>query len=220
MSYINILYKGTASGTNTYTALITNLSSYQIGQKFAVKFTNANTASSTLNINSFGALTIKKNGTQNLNAGDISANQIYLLEYDGTNLQVLSETVDTPIFLQAISSSLNIYTAASTPTQTSYINGRSFLVKFLYANTNSASLNIDSLGARNILRNSGSKTERNDFKRNQTYHLLYSGSNFYVLDKGKVDLLTDVTHSLQLQNGGTATGSANLFYLFLNQNFK
>jgi hypothetical protein len=56
---------------------------------FIIKFGNANTGSSTLNVNSIGALTIKKNVSTNLAASDIAAGQIKILVYDGTNLQLI-----------------------------------------------------------------------------------------------------------------------------------
>jgi len=66
-------------------------SAYAAGQRFAFKATNTNTTTSTINVNSLGVKTIKKDGGANsLISGDIVANQIVELEYDGTNFQMVS----------------------------------------------------------------------------------------------------------------------------------
>lgn len=79
----------TAAGTDTYTATITGLLAYGTGLEVKILFTNANGGSATLNINSLGAITLKKNGSTNLAAADITAGQTLRLSYDGTNFQVL-----------------------------------------------------------------------------------------------------------------------------------
>lgn len=80
----------TASGTNTYTATISPaITAYSSGQRWFIKFTNANTGAATLNLNSLGAIPIKKNGNTALAANDILAGQILCLGYDGTNFQLV-----------------------------------------------------------------------------------------------------------------------------------
>lgn len=80
----------TASGTDTYTASITPaISSYVNTQRFFIKFTNANTGASTLNLNGLGAIPIKKSVSTALASGDILAGQILCLAYDGTNFQIV-----------------------------------------------------------------------------------------------------------------------------------
>lgn len=85
---------GTASGTNTYTvALSPALDAYRTGQTFEILFTNANTGAATLNINSLGAKSIKKNVSTALVTGDIAAGQILSLSYDGTNFQIIGGSI-------------------------------------------------------------------------------------------------------------------------------
>jgi hypothetical protein len=82
----------TAGGTDTYTcSMAATLTSYSNGRFFLVKFTNANTGAATLNVNSLGAIAIKKYGGTALAAGDIGAGQIFLLGYDGTNFQIVGQ---------------------------------------------------------------------------------------------------------------------------------
>jgi len=79
----------TASGTNSYTASISpGITAYINTQQFFIKFTNANTGTATLNLNSIGAVPIVKNVSVALSAGDILAGQILCLAYDGANFQI------------------------------------------------------------------------------------------------------------------------------------
>lgn len=78
----------TASGTDTYTASIDWVTAYTLGLTVQLKFTNANTGASTININALGVIPIKKNGTSALTSGTISNTEIFELVYDGTNFQI------------------------------------------------------------------------------------------------------------------------------------
>jgi hypothetical protein len=81
----------TATGTNTYAITDTKVSAYTAGLRVTVKFTNANTGASTLNINSLGAKSIVKAGGTALSSGNLKANGVYTLVYDGTNFQLQGE---------------------------------------------------------------------------------------------------------------------------------
>jgi len=83
------LKSGTAAGTDTYTVTITGVTSYTAGDAYVIKFTNGNTGASTLNINSIGAVALKKIVSTALASGDITSGQEFLIVYDGTNFQVI-----------------------------------------------------------------------------------------------------------------------------------
>jgi len=90
----------TAAGTATYTASLTPaIAAYVANLRVFIKFTNANTGASTLNLNGLGAKAIKKNSSDNLVGGDIVAGQIVELFYDGTNFQAmgLTKLIETQI---------------------------------------------------------------------------------------------------------------------------
>lgn len=80
---------GTASGTDTYTATIANVAAYNTNSAFVIKFTNANTGASTLNINGLGAINLYKSVNSPLSGGDIKAGQEFIVVYDGANFQVI-----------------------------------------------------------------------------------------------------------------------------------
>lgn len=81
----------TATGTNTYAITDAKVSEYTAGLRVTVKFTNANTGASTININSLGAKSIVKAGGTALSSGNLKANGVYTLVYDGVNFQLQGE---------------------------------------------------------------------------------------------------------------------------------
>lgn len=80
-----------ATGTNTYAVSISNVSALTTGLKVTIKFTNANTGASTININSLGVKAIVKPGGTALSSGNLKANGVYTLVYDGTSFQLQGE---------------------------------------------------------------------------------------------------------------------------------
>ncbi len=84
-------YAADAGSNDTYVITVTPApTAYTTGAVFRFKANTVNTGTATLNVNSLGAKTIKKNYTQDLADGDIAAGQIVSVIYDGTNLQLLS----------------------------------------------------------------------------------------------------------------------------------
>ena len=81
-------YAADTGSADTYTiAPSPAIGGYATGQRFRFKAANTNTGASTLNVNSQGAKTIKKDRTDDLEAGDITADDIVTVQYDGTNFQ-------------------------------------------------------------------------------------------------------------------------------------
>lgn len=74
----------TASGTDTYSATITGVTSYADGDCYLIRFTNGNTTGATININSLGAVTLYRNNDGALIGGDIVDGAEMLLIYNST----------------------------------------------------------------------------------------------------------------------------------------
>lgn len=71
------------TGTNTYAATPSPaITAYATGQAFKIKFTEASSGSSTLNLNGLGAKKLYTNPTTQATTGDIVDEQVYLLIYD------------------------------------------------------------------------------------------------------------------------------------------
>ena len=86
----------TVSGTDTITATVSpSLTAYAAGQMFAFVAANTNTGAVTINISSLGAKAITKNGNTALSAGDLTANYLFVVVYDGTQFQVVGVSATT-----------------------------------------------------------------------------------------------------------------------------
>lgn len=87
------VYAADSVGTDAYAITVSPTpSTYTAGQLYQFKAGTANTAGATLAVNGGAAKTIVKNVSEALNTGDILANQIVTVIYDGTNFQLLSKT--------------------------------------------------------------------------------------------------------------------------------
>jgi hypothetical protein len=150
------VYVADGGAASVYTISLTPApSAYAEGQRFAFKATNANTGSSTLNVNTLGAKTIKKykDGAQsNLETGDILASQMVDVEYDGTDFQMVSPVASLGIPVRVLDRNMAELSYASSTTETTIY---SYSVPANTLGTNKA-LRITIGG--NILANSGTDT--------------------------------------------------------------
>jgi hypothetical protein len=104
----------TAAGTDTYTATMTpTVTSYVAGASYLIKFTNANTTVATLNLDGVGAISLVKDVSSPLNAGDIAAGKEILVVYDGTNFQTIGlSTYHAPFNIDCNSDTVNASTTS------------------------------------------------------------------------------------------------------------
>ena len=92
------IYAASSGGTDTYAITLAPIpTAYTTGMVVRFKADVANTGAATLNVNSLGAKTIKKNVTDDLDTNDILANQVITVIYDGTNFLMMN----TPATLTA-----------------------------------------------------------------------------------------------------------------------
>lgn len=85
-------YGASATGNDTYVVTLSPVPAALVsGLRVRFKTDVANTGAATLNVNSLGAITIKKLRDQDLATGDIEAGQIVEVVYDGTNFQMVSQ---------------------------------------------------------------------------------------------------------------------------------
>ncbi len=92
------------AGVDTITASNAHIGAYVTGQSFTLPAAGANTGPVTLNINGLGAKAVTKNGTTALVAGDIPANRLMRVEYDGTRFQVTGS-----IYRDFLSHAVDVY---------------------------------------------------------------------------------------------------------------
>ncbi|WP_316815848.1 hypothetical protein [Pedobacter nyackensis] len=136
----------TAAGANTYIASIAPaITAYSLGQVFYIKITTANTGASTLNLNGLGAKALVKDASTALVAGDLLANKVYTVYYDGVNFQVMNAGAAQsaePYSLYNYTNGAFIQTdmSGSNVMFTLHIKGNG------YYTTNSTAFNIDAQG--------------------------------------------------------------------------
>lgn len=113
-------YAADSGGSDAYAITLSPaITAYVTGQIFLFKANTANTGAATLAVNGLSALTIKKNKDQTLADGDIKAGALVLVQYDGTDLQMLSQ-ISNPVDLSTVTpvNGWNPYTAV-VPTRAS-----------------------------------------------------------------------------------------------------
>lgn len=201
-----------ATGTDTYAITLTPaLLAYAAGNSFKVLFTNGNTGAATINVNSLGAKTIAKNNNVALVANDIIAGKIYLLTYDGTDFQIESndsqvKNVQVGADKYAVATGTNTYAITLAPVPTAYAAGNTYQVNFTNANTGASTLNVNSLGAKDIKKNGSDALVSGDIAAGKVYTCVYDGTNFQIDNTGKLPdgtVLTVDTTPVGNVGGGT-----------------
>ena len=155
------------------------ITAYTAGQIFYMKATNANTGASTVNVNSLGIKSIKKDGSDALIANDILAGQIIALQYDGTNFQLMSPSGES-VYEDATQTLTNktltsptlsgtttgTYTLAGTPTITSPTITSMAYTSSVKAGTSASTMKISGLldsDANTISNSVGTETDLHSF---------------------------------------------------------
>jgi microcystin-dependent protein len=115
-------YVGTVGGTVDVITLTNSpaLTSYSAGQMFSFISSGANTTNVTVNISALGAKAITKNGATALVAGDIPASALVVIQYDGTQFQLVTVNVNP------LSSITGLGTGVATALAVSLANGGGF----------------------------------------------------------------------------------------------
>lgn len=86
-------YAADVGSTDTYAITSTvPLATLVVGKEITFKANTRNTGACTLNVDALGAVSIKKDVDQDLATGDIKANQIVKVVYDGANFQLIQNT--------------------------------------------------------------------------------------------------------------------------------
>jgi hypothetical protein len=83
--------------------------------------------------------------------------------------------------LSATASGTDTYTATISPAITAYANTQRFFIKFTNANTGAATINLNSLGAKSIVKSGGTALTSGDIAAGQIHCLAYDGTNFQIV---------------------------------------
>lgn len=182
-----VAYAADSVGSDAYAITLSPaLAAYAVGQSFYFAAGTANTGAATLNINGLGAKTIKKDYNADLNDGDIAQNQIVHVVYDGTNFQLLTPahgliTQNMSAIYAADGGGSDAYAITLVPAISSYSAGLMINFKANTLNTGAASLNVNGLGAKTIVKDGSLTLETGDIKASQIIQVIYDGTNFQMI---------------------------------------
>lgn len=174
-----------AAGTfvaGTYSVTLSPaLVSLTAGVIVAFKADSDNTGATQLNVNSLGAVAIKRNSNGALEAGDIRSGQIVECRYDGTYWQMLSQLGSVPLLYQGTDSGASdAYVVALNPVPANLAALTGKTVRFKAANNNfgASTIDVNGFGPVAIKRNANEDLQLRDIKQNQMVDLVYDGGWF------------------------------------------
>lgn len=215
-----------ADGGLVYAADTTNTDAYEInptpaiaayasGQIFRFKLTNANTGAVTVDISGLGAKAVKLRGAA-LAGGELAAGSIHTIGYNGTDFDLLSvshvdltaaDYQDNTVTYATAGGTADVLTLTLSPAPAAYAAGQVFAFKAASTNTGAATINVNSLGAKNIYRD-GAALSAGDITSGRVYLAAYNGTEFDLITPGSASSLAGVTSSSTTVLGyGAKTGS-------------
>lgn len=117
------IYAADGEASDTYVITLSPVpAAYYAGMVLHFMANTANTGACTLNVNSLGAKTIKKQNDQDTETGDIEAGQIVTVVYDGTNFQMQSQSALGDQTIWGMTASDNLVQSADTERSGSHVN--------------------------------------------------------------------------------------------------
>lgn len=183
-------YAADAGANDTYAITVTPAPvAYVTGQRFSFKANTVNTGACTLNVNTLGAKSLKMNKDIDPVNGYIKAGAIVEVEYDGTNMQILSvsgkpSVSQTGEELYAVDTvGTDSYAITLTPAPVAYVSGMTIRFKAGTANTGAATLAVNGLTAKDVVKNYNSALVTGDILQNQIVEVVYDsvGDNFQMV---------------------------------------
>jgi hypothetical protein len=147
-----IAYAVTTGSANAYVAAPSpGLSALTAGAWLILKLNFTNTGAATLNVNSLGAVALKKLADQDVEAGDLRSGAMVEVRYDGTYWQLAEPNLPDRLYGE-LGGTVNTYTttlAGITIGDVSDLTGRMLVLKVGAAltNTGASTLNVNGLGA-------------------------------------------------------------------------
>ena len=130
---------------------------------------------------------------------------------DATDAPTLSQVQSTTAKLIASVSGANTITGSLTPSLAAYAAGQMFYFVAAGDNTGAVTLNINSLGAKNVTKNGTTALAASDIKSGQTVAVIYDGTRFQVVGSSGLVGVTDSAKTTLGVNAGDSitTGSFN-----------
>jgi hypothetical protein len=193
------VYVGTDTGTANNYAISFGANqpipaAYTAGMGIKFRAANACTGASVINVNGLGNVTIRRASGVALATGDISAGQIVELTYDGTYFQMVNYIgsgantntatyVGIP-YVADSSATPNVITATFSPAITAgqQVAGLTVEVKLANTITGACTINVNGLGAKNVLTGDLANPPNGLFVAGEVLLLVYDGTQYQVVN--------------------------------------
>lgn len=167
--------------------------SYKAGMKVSFKAQNACTGASTVNVNGLGAVSIRRASGVALSANDIVSGGVVELTYDGTVFQMANylgagatSNTNTVVGIPYVADTgtQNAVVATFSPAITSgqQVAGLTVEVKLANTITGAATINVNGLGAKNLLTGDLQNPPNGLFVAGEVLLLVYDGTQYQVLN--------------------------------------
>lgn len=186
------VYSEDTGAADAYVATLTPApAAYTEGMLVILDIANANTGASTINVNSLGLKNIVTEQNGSLVAGDLIANRRAWLLYDGTSFRLVNRNIEKRIQNESFSyvadsGTANAYAATLVPAATSYVAGLRVSLKIANSNTGASTLNVNAIGATNILLENGDALVGGELQAGMMADLRYDGSAFQLLNPANI----------------------------------
>ena len=180
-SFIYVVDQGTA---NSIVISPTKApTSYTAGLAYEVKVAVINTAATTVNVSGLGARALVRMTGEPLVAGDLATAGIALIVYDGTRFQLLTSaaqflTEASLVHYGVDTGDADVLVATVTPGITSYSSGLLCEIAVSHTNTGAATIALNGLATRNIVRANGAALSAGDLVSGGLALIGYDGSQF------------------------------------------
>lgn len=210
-------YRSDTDGVNTSTgsanayvlAASRTMTAYAQGDRFCFKANFANTGAATLNVDSLGAKDIKRLDGSALVSGDIPADAIVDVVYDGTNFQLLP-TLPRSEYLTSVSGTDTITASGAV---SAYAAGQRFTFIPAATNTGATTININSIGAKNIYA-FGAACVGGELVSGVPAEIVYDGTRFQII--GAFSPRLNFQHTAFLLVSSTTTNLSDATYTRIN----
>ena len=128
---------------------------------------------------------------------------------DATDAPTLSQVQSTVVKLIGSVSGADTITGSLTPSLAAYAAGQMFYFVAAGDNTGAVTLNINSLGAKNVTKNGTTALSAGDIKSGQTVAVIYDGTRFQVVGGAGLAGVTDSAKTTLGVNAGDSITSGN-----------
>jgi len=179
-------YAASSGGPTAYVASLNpGPASLAAGLAIRLSFSTANTGAATLNVNSLGVASIRKLDQQPLVAGDLAANTIHELVYDGTYWLLQTEAGSPRRFWPTSTGTGTAYAVTLTGYTIDTVNdllGLTFVFKAHLSSTGAATLAVNGESAVTLSRHDGTALQAGDIALDQPVLVVFDGSKFRALN--------------------------------------